>query len=199
MLGLFGVNQGFAQAVDCAGGSESVEIVVGADVFDGEVAWEVVEAGLGVQAYENTGGGLTENTTLNYNLPVGNYNVYGYDSFGDNWNGFSLEINRGALNLLPNSTNVAGPGNGNAITTTCGSAAGNPFGQGNLLGSFALQPLVCTIACPADITVSTDPGICEALNVTVPDPVVENLVPDSHWTTVFGESLTEMGPAKREL
>ena len=84
------------------------------------------------------------------------YNVYGYDSWGDGWNGATLDVQVSGVSLGTFTLNGGGSGN------SCNGA----YSGGALIGSFFVAA-PCDITCPDNISVDNDPGVCGA-NVTVP-------------------------------
>lgn len=125
-----------------------------------EVGWEIVQVSNGAVVHcEATLGANPASQTIN--LDENNtYNVYGYDDWGDGWNGGNLEVLVSGVSL--GNFTLAGGGNPNSCN---GSYSGGP-----LLGSFTVAA-PCDITCPADITVDNDPGECGA-QIDVPLPEV---------------------------
>jgi hypothetical protein len=122
---------------------------VSAGSWPTEVGWEIVNTSTGVVVGCQTPGSGTG--TFNLNIPAGTYNIQAYDSFGDGWNGSQSTV-------LQSGVQIGGP-----FTLASGgfsnSCPGNSFGP--VIGTFQVA-LGCTLNCPADITVSPDPGGCEA-------------------------------------
>src|SRR6056297_1871180 len=171
ILATFSVSTMTAQVVTCTTTGVPVTINTGADIFNTEVGWELYNVNLGeVVAYESTGGALGENQSITFNAPAGDYELYGYDFFGDNWQGFDIEIVSGGQTVCFGD-DVAGPGNtffgGNA-----GVSCGGNNNSGTLLcDAFLLGTSDCTVDCPADIIAENDPGQCGAF-VNIPAPTL---------------------------
>ena len=134
----------------------SVEILWTAGTWDGEVGYEIVSPAGAVVECEQPFGPNPTNATLSLNPGV--YEVYGWDSFGDGWNGGVLTVASGGQTL--GTYSVTGGGSSNSCN---GIASPN----GALLGTFEI--LDCVLTCPAEIVVDNTPGQCGA-DVTVPAP-----------------------------
>src|SRR6056297_329635 len=168
-LAMLSVSAVTGQVVTCTTTGVSVTINTGTDPFAGEVGWELFNVTTGeVVAYESTGFPLGTNQSVTFNAPGGNYELYGYDTFGDNWNGFDIEIvSNGQVVCSGNS--VVGPGNGG---NNAGVFCGGGFNNGTqVCASFFLGAASCAVDCPADIEVDNDPGQCGAF-VNVPAPTL---------------------------
>jgi len=168
-LAMLSVSAVTGQVVTCTTTGVSVTINTGTDPFQGEVGWELFNVTTGeVVAYESTGFPLGTNQSVTFNAPGGNYELYGYDTFGDNWNGFDIEIvSNGQVVCSGNS--VVGPGNGG---NNAGVFCGGGFNNGTqVCASFFLGAASCAVDCPADIEVDNDPGQCGAF-VNVPAPTL---------------------------
>jgi subtilisin-like proprotein convertase family protein len=143
-----------------------VAITINGGTFPGEVGVEMVNISTGnsVEFCRQPGqvGGGTNNFTAS--LPQGNYEVYGYDSFGDGWNGANITVTGPGINFGPATFTSGGTSN------SCNGVA-SPGGA--FLGAFAAVIPDCQITCPADITVPTDNGVCGA-NVNVPQPSINS-------------------------
>lgn len=172
-LAMFSVTTVSGQVVTCTNSGETITINTGDDAFQDEVGWELYNTSTGeVVAYESTGFPLGANQSVTFDVPPGNYELYGYDSFGDNWGGFfgptfDIEV------VYNNQTvcfgdDVAGPGNGIANAgVTCG---GNNSGGTVLCAQFLIGSSLCTIDCPTDIEVGNDAGECGAfINIPMPN------------------------------
>src|SRR6056297_626982 len=168
-LAMLSVSAVTGQVVTCTTTGVSVTINTGTDPFQGEVGWELFNVTTGeVVAYESTGFPLGTNQSVTFNAPGGNYELYGYDTFGDNWNGFDIEIvSNGQVVCSGNS--VVGPGNGG---NNAGVFCGGGFNNGTqVCASFFLGAASCAVDCPTDIEVDNDPGQCGAF-VNVPAPTL---------------------------
>src|SRR6056297_1790099 len=168
-LAMLSVSAVTGQVVTCTTTGVSVTINTGTDPFQGEVGWELFNVTTGeVVAYESTGFPLGTNQSVTFNAPGGNYELYGYDTFGDNWNGFDIEIvSNGQVVCSGNS--VVGPGNGG---NNAGVFCGGGFNNGTqVCASFFLGAASCAVDCPADIEVDNDPGQCGAF-VNIPAPTL---------------------------
>src|SRR6056297_445953 len=168
-LAMLSVSAVTGQVVTCTTTGVSVTINTGTDPFAGEVGWELFNVTTGeVVAYESTGFPLGTNQSVTFNAPGGNYELYGYDTFGDNWNGFDIEIvSNGQVVCSGNS--VVGPGNGG---NNAGVFCGGGFNNGTqVCASFFLGAASCAVDCPTDIEVDNDPGQCGAF-VNVPAPTL---------------------------
>ncbi len=133
--------------------------------FAGEPGWQIINTATNaVVDCEATGGAIPNAAPVNINVPAGTYEVRGFDSFGDGWNGNGSTTGR--LRILQS---------GVVIFTTFGPPNAGFFPGGNtcpgpspvngisstVLGTFCVQN-PCTLTCPAPITVTPDPGACEA-------------------------------------
>ncbi|NBC03015.1 MAG: hypothetical protein GVY20_04835, partial [Bacteroidetes bacterium] len=169
-VALFSVSSMNAQVVTCTTTGETITINTGDDAFAGEVGWELFNVSTGeVVAYEQTGFPLGANQSVTFDVPVGQYELYGYDSFGDNWGGFfgpTFDIEVVYQNQTVCSGNdVAGPGNGTAnASVACG---GNNTNGTALCMTFQIGDGACDVECPDDIVVDNDPGECGAF-VNIP-------------------------------
>ena len=103
----------------------SVDILWTAGSWDGEVGFEIIDA-TGNKVYCEATGGLAP-ASGNVSLPFGVYEVYGFDSFGDGWNGGSINVVSGGLNLGTFTDPT------NDITNSC---AGGLSAGADLLGVF---------------------------------------------------------------
>jgi hypothetical protein len=63
------------------------------DSFVGEVGWNIVNAATNLSVHCHATGG-TPPTTATFEATPGDYIVYGWDSFGDNWQGTTITITR---------------------------------------------------------------------------------------------------------
>ena len=127
--------------------------------FANEPGYEIIQVSNGaVLACEATYGATPVDVTVS--APEGEtYNVYGYDGWGDGWNGASLDVLVSGVSL--GSYSLGGGGIGNSCNGV--------FSNGAFLGSFFVAA-PCDIECPADMTVDNDPGVCGA-DVTVPPAI----------------------------
>jgi hypothetical protein len=148
------------------------QIVTGG-TFPGEVGWELINTDNGiVYACGTPGGSAPSNNT--YNVPAGNYQVRGYDSFGDGWNGANATY-------YVNAMQVAGPFTlaGGGFSNTC---PGNSFGT--IIGTFflaAIEAFCCDEETPFEITCNENVPISIGPDGTVDlnDPdIAEQLVDD---------------------
>src|SRR6056297_2100188 len=171
-LATFSVSTMTAQVVTCTTTGTPVTINTGADIFNTEVGWELYNVTTGeVVAYESTGGALGENQSITFNAPAGEYELYGYDFFGDNWQGFDIEIVSGGQTVCFGD-DVAGPGNtffGGNAGISCGATNS---GGTQLCATFQLGAGNCTVECPTNIVVDNDAGECGAF-VNIP-PITLN-------------------------
>jgi hypothetical protein len=118
--------------------------------FPGEVGWELINTGNGIVYACGTPGGSAPSTNT-YNVPAGNYEVRGYDSFGDGWNGANVTYSVSGAQVAGPFTLASG-----GFSNTC---PGNSFGP--IIGSFTLAvPCVYEVQ---DIVVFNDPGTCGAI------------------------------------
>ena len=133
--------------------------------FVGEVGYEIIQSSTGaVVACEQTGGaGPTTQTVLLADDET--YEVRGFDSWGDGWNGGVLTPTIAGVSLGSFAMPSTG-GLGTGTTNTCNGAASGGLSLGTF---FVAAP--CDISCPADITVDNDPGVCGA-DVDVPAATV---------------------------
>ncbi|MCH2046583.1 MAG: hypothetical protein MK212_20875, partial [Saprospiraceae bacterium] len=154
---VLGTHASFAQA------TFNVDINWNPGSWQQEVGYQIVDANNNVEYCEATFGSFPVSTTLS--LETGTYSIYAWDTFGDGWNGGSIEVvyfgsSLGSFAHL--STGGFGTGGPNSCGTTLATG-------GTLLGTFEITEPACTIECPSPITVDSDPGQCSAF-VTVPAP-----------------------------
>lgn len=132
--------------------------------FNGEVGWEIIELATStVHDCEQSGGAGPSGVPVTLSVPLGDYEVRGFDSFGDGWNGGTLIVRQAGGVIFQSQ----GPGNvgfspGN---NTCNGIPSPVNGNSSqILGNFAVAP-ICNppLACPADIAVNNTPGICGAI------------------------------------
>lgn len=147
-------------------GQASVDIVWTAGSYPTEPGYEIVNTATSavVVCRASGTGGLSQTLTL----PYGTYSVRGFDSYGDGWNGGTLKVVQQGLTVFTTSgpANVGDSPSNNTCTGTPSPVNGT---SSQILGTFNIVQVTCTIACPANITVNNDPGVCGA-NVTVPTP-----------------------------
>ncbi|NBB88569.1 MAG: HYR domain-containing protein, partial [Bacteroidetes bacterium] len=157
------------QIVTCTNSGVPVTINTGADTWNGEVGWELYNVTTGeIVAYEQTGGALDENISVTFDAPVGDYELYGFDSFGDNWSGFTVEVESNGQVLCFGDDVSGGPGDGGVnATATCG---GGTNGGTLLCAQFSVLQPACTIDCPPVTFLNNDAGECGAfVSIPVPD------------------------------
>jgi hypothetical protein len=151
-----------------------------AGTFPGEVGWEVVNAATNAVVRCVSPGTGQVPGTFNLNLAAGTYNVLGYDSFGDGWNGAQVTYTQGGVNIGGPFQLATG-----GFSNFCPGPSGGPF-----IGSFVVAQ-ACVLSCPPNITVNNSPGLCGA-NVTTrstketavpsrePEPALRQLLPARH-------------------
>ena len=169
-LTLFGL-QANAQ---CPTGETNVTVTYTSGSFDGENAWSLWDATAGVELAcyaTNQGGANTQSACVTHGNDI---ELRAFESFGDNWNGATIAV----------ATNDDGSNNGcDPDMETLYGPNGNPGGadgngsyfctsspqNGALAFSFNIEPCgapppgggggpgACSILCPPDITVTTDP------------------------------------------
>jgi len=137
-----------------------------AGAFAGEPGWEIINTATNVVYECDQSGQVTPNNVVNLNVPPGTYEVRGFDSYGDGWNGGVLTITQGPVTLFsssgppgftfnPGNNSCPGPSPVNGVTSS-------------ILGTFTVTAPACVLSCPSNITVNNDPGQCGAVvNYTV--------------------------------
>jgi len=159
----------YGQVVTCPTPGETITINTGDDIFAGEVGWELFNVTTGeVVAYEETGFPQGANASVTFDVPAGNYELYGYDTFGDGWSGMSVEIvyNNQVVCFGDDPT---GPGNGiGNAGVVCGS---NNNGGTVMCTQFLIGSSLCTIDCPGDQNIENEAGECGAF-VNIPAPTI---------------------------
>ena len=182
-LGFATVSSG--QVVTCTNTGETITINTGDDAFTGEVGWELFNVTTGeVVAYEETGDPLGANQSVTFDVSPGNYELYGYDTFGDGWSGMSVEIEFDNQ-VVCFGDDPGSPGFPNGfgnVGVTCGG--GNNGGE-LMCAQFFIGSSFCILECPADQNVDNDPGQCGAF-VDIPSPTIgadcENVINDYNGT-----------------
>ena len=104
-------------------------------------------------------------------MPDGTYEVRGFDSFGDGWNGGNINFDFSGASVLfstgpPNAGYAPSPNSCNGVASSVSGAGAA------ILGTFTIGTVSCVITCPANIVVDNDPGTCEAY-VNVPLPITD--------------------------
>ncbi|NBB89432.1 MAG: T9SS type A sorting domain-containing protein [Bacteroidetes bacterium] len=120
-----------------------VEMTFGSGTFDGEVGWEVINTNTNEVVFcEEAGAPAPSTDPQVLSLNDGDtYEVYGYDSFGDGWNGASILFEDVATG--DQLFNSIGPVDGESNTCD-GTQSGGP----DLLGSFTAVAPVVTVNVP---------------------------------------------------
>jgi hypothetical protein len=168
-------------------GESEMTLNFGSGTFNAEIGWELVNTSTGTVILSETAPNFSANTTIVQNVPSGAYEFTGTDTFGDGWNGATVQIISSedySVNGCPPANQLQAPGAVLLPTSIPGGAS-----ETYDLGAVGCEP--CTIDCPADIVVSNDPGVCGAF-VNVPDPVLDptcqavpvfsNLSASGSWT-----------------
>ena len=134
--------------------------------FPAEDGWEIINTATNVVYECDQSGQNTPNSVLNLNVPPGTYQVRGFDSYGDGWNGSVLTITQGPVTLF---TTSGPPGTGfNPGNNTCPGPSPVNGVSSAILGTFTVTAPACVLSCPSNITVNNDPGQCGAVvNYTV--------------------------------
>ena len=155
----------------------SVDIDWTSGFYAYEAGFEIIDAN-GVKVYcDETGITPTDD---NISLPIGVYQVYGFDNYGDGWNNGFLDIVSSGINLGTFEMPDTG-GSGTGYDNSCAPNSGlSP--NALLLGSFEI--LDCAITCPANIVVDNTPGLCGA-DLTIGVPIVTTGCADVDIVTVF--------------
>lgn len=173
----------------CPAGQTNVDITMANETFQGENAWFLWDAtaGSAVACVNSNPGQWVNNSTVSACVNDGNtIELYGYESFGDNWNGATLTVETnetgavngcGPNNILLFDGGSSGPDDNDRTAgfgdggINCATPDDPVFTNqvGALITSFSTVCLVCDVVCPANITVATEDGVCEA-TVAVPDP-----------------------------
>ena len=127
-------------------------------IFNNEVGWEIINQATNTTVdCEAVDGANAVGGTITLSVPAGNYEVRGYDSFGDGWDNGSLSVSQGGVTLC--NADFFGFG-----INTC---PGNSGGQ--VLCTFAVAA-PCTVICPGNLSVNNTPGHCGAVvNFTIDD------------------------------
>ncbi len=162
---------GFQAIAQCPTGETNVTVTYTSGIFDEENAWSLYDATAGVElaCYATSQTGANSQSAC---VTQGNdIELRTFESFGDGWDNASIDVSTsddGSSNgcdpdneslFFSNADNIA-IGNGSYFCT------GNPQ-AGNLVFSFNLDACFtpppggggtgCSILCPPDITVTTDP------------------------------------------
>lgn len=170
---LLGLGQ-VSLSAQCSDGQTNVSIAMDNEEFPGDNGWELWDAtdGVRVACSDNwINGASVEACVTNGN----EYELYGYDSFGDGWNGGTLEVV-----TSENGSNYMGEcfaNEGAVLFSGSSFASGNGFVDcqseeplGTLTASFSTNCIACEVVCPSDIIVNSEIGMCGA-NVTIPLPM----------------------------
>ncbi len=172
----------------CPVGQTEISITTDNETFTGENSWFLWDATAN-SALACVNSGLNQwvnGATTAICVTDGNtIELYGYESFGDNWNNGTITAESsedGSANGCGNQSIVffdggspgpddndrtAGFGDGGINCSTPDDPVFTNQ-QGFLITSFSTV-CVCAFTCPDDVTVGTDDGVCEA-TVTIPDP-----------------------------
>ncbi|MCB0535307.1 MAG: HYR domain-containing protein, partial [Saprospiraceae bacterium] len=142
--------------------------------FAAEPGWEVIDLATNTVVFcEQSGGTAPVAGTTNLSLAAGTYQVTGFDSYGDGWNGGTLVFTQGSTTLF----STTGPPNPGTGFTPGNNACPGPSPVNGvssaILGTFVVVAPDCQITCPANITVGSDPDMCGAF-VDVPQPVTSD-------------------------
>lgn len=152
----------------CPVGQSEMTLNFGSGTFNGEISWDLVNTSLGTVEASQPPGGFIPNNTIVQCVPSGAYEFHAFDTFGDGWNGATVQIISSedySVNGCPPANQLQPPG-AVLLPTTIPAGASQIFD----LGAVGCEP--CTITCPSDITVPNDPGECGA-DVTVGDPILD--------------------------
>jgi hypothetical protein len=161
----------------CPPGESQACVTYNSGSFNGENSWLLWDATTGTELLCQDVAAVPGTTSVCV-VEGNNIQLYAYETFGDQWNGATISVaycDDGSANGCPQSEVLYGP-DGNP-----GGADGNdPLGCGTGVGPGALawdggfiNCLDCDPVCPADITVDSDPGECEAcLTIANPDPLL---------------------------
>lgn len=174
MLGLMLGGNVMAQA---PAGETEITISFAAGAFANEIGWELVHVPSNTEVECVATGTFTGATVVTNCVDDEPYEFRAFDSFGDTWNGwtFTIEVTEnGSANGCANPQTgllfydgVEAPDPGPATPNTCGNG---PNATPNIF-AFSTTCPACEITCPADYTVPTDPGVCDAF-VVVADPIL---------------------------
>jgi hypothetical protein len=194
-------------SAQCPVGQTKVDVTYTTGGFNGENSWVLYDVTAGVDLLCQTSNppGGTQSVCVTDNNVI---ELQGYESFGDGWcppANIVLAVNEnGSANGCANP-NGASPGtvielyNGNTGASGNGTALCNNSGTsttgstGAVAVSFSTFCPSCDVTCPDDITVGTDPGVCQAL-VTIPDPTIA-VSPDCEILGSPGNVVTRNGAA----
>ena len=159
----------------CATGETLLEVTYVAGGFNGENSWVLWDATADAEVLcggQNPAGGTTTACVNDANT----IELHTFETFGDGWCPpamitLSTELppncpGQDPIEVVFYSGDGGASGNG---AYACGS--GTPSGQ--VVASIVTGGGgACTIVCPCDETVGTDPGVCEAV-FTIPNPSVD--------------------------
>ena len=188
MVLVLSVQVSYAQ---CPVGQTEVSITMSGETFTGENAWLLYDAtaGSAVACVNSNPNEWVNNQTVTACVNDGNtIELYGYESFGDGWNGGQLDVwttESGAANGCMNQNIFLFSGASSAFDNdrAAGTAdsgincvtpndASFPNQVGDLMTTFSTMCVPPVVTCPpSPITVDTDPGVCDA-TFMVPDPVL---------------------------
>ena len=156
----------YNMSAQCPAGQKQVCVTYGAGSFDSENSWMLWDATNGTDilcsAPDPAAG--TVNACVANGTQV---EVYTWDSFGDSWNAATITVEvceTGANNGCPDppmtilDAFTPPSGQGEDIDACPGGTTTN----GDLQASFVIFCTADCMECPADLTVSTDPGVCSA-------------------------------------
>lgn len=137
--------------------------------FAGEPGWEVINTNTNAVVFcEAAGGTVPASATLSLDTGVP-YEVRGFDSYGDGWNGGNLSFTQAGFPLF--STN--GPPNAgfSPYTNSCnGIPSPVTAPSAAILGTFEAILVTCEIDCVGEVNATTQFGLeCEAF-VDIPVP-----------------------------
>ncbi len=186
----------------CASMQAQVTVNYASGAFDNEVAWLLWDAtdNVCLATYEM---GQTGSTSVTVFPPSGNnVELYAYESFGDGWNGATIEFICGTTSVFgPADSGADGANAAGSVcdetTTIVQEISGcsgmledvevvtfspDPGTSQPTIGAASAAVLVgactapvftgCEITCPDDIQVDTEPGVCTS-NVVLPEPTFD--------------------------
>lgn len=78
--------------VSCPPGETQLNLNFGSGSFNDEISWELVETETNTIVASESTPNFSNGSSLYECVPDGNYNFNAYDSFGDGWNGATVEI-----------------------------------------------------------------------------------------------------------
>jgi hypothetical protein len=139
----------------------NVDVVMNASNFGSEIGWFILDDAGAVVACEDafvTGDLVT--TAVSVPADVDN-TIWGYDSFGDGWNGSTVDVQVAGASVIGGPQTFVGAADPNAGNNS-GDAAicpNPPTALSVNLGTFNVAAPACEIMVPADLVVNADVSV----------------------------------------